>query len=68
MSREAGNYDLILTGCPPDFSSVARNAIAESDYRIIPAKPGYLSSLGVNSHINAGALGNSLHDGEHTEG
>lgn len=52
LKNEAGNYDLVLIDCPPSFGASVMNAIAASDYYIIPAKLDYLSSLGVNSLEN----------------
>lgn len=48
-------YDLIIIDCPPNLGVVTKNAIVASDYYIIPAKPDYLSTLGINElvkHIN----------------
>lgn len=52
LKNEDGNYDLVLVDCPPSFGASVMNAIAASDYYIIPAKLDYLSSLGVNSLNN----------------
>ena len=52
LNDEAGNYDLVLIDCPPSFGASVMNAIAASDYYIIPAKLDYLSSLGVSSLEN----------------
>ena len=41
-------YDLILIDCPPNFNIVTKNAIVASDYILIPAKPDYLSTLGID--------------------
>ena len=43
-----GDYDYLLVDCPPNFNIVTRNAIVASDYYLIPAKPDYLSTLGIN--------------------
>lgn len=40
-------YDVILIDCPPNFNLVTQNAIVASDYYIVPAKPDYLSTLGI---------------------
>lgn len=42
------SYDLILIDCPPNFNIVTKNAIAAGDYVLIPAKPDYLSTMGVD--------------------
>jgi len=41
-------YDLILIDCPPNFNIVTKTAIVASDYLLIPAKPDYLSTIGIN--------------------
>lgn len=41
-------YDLILIDCPPNFNIVTKNAIVASDHILIPAKPDYLSTLGID--------------------
>ena len=43
-----GEYDLILIDCPPNFNIVTKNAIVASDHILIPAKPDYLSTLGID--------------------
>jgi chromosome partitioning protein len=50
--REAINavkneYDVVLIDCPPNFNIVTKNALLASDLYIIPTKPDYLSTLGV---------------------
>lgn len=42
------DYDIILIDCPPNFNIVTKNAIVASDYVLIPAKPDYLSTLGID--------------------
>jgi chromosome partitioning protein len=41
-------YDLILIDCPPNFNIVTKTAIIASDYILVPARPDYLSTLGIN--------------------
>lgn len=41
-------YDLILIDCPPNFNVVTKTAIVASDGILIPAKPDYLSTLGID--------------------
>lgn len=41
-------YDIILIDCPPNFNIVTKNAIVASDYILIPAKPDYLSTMGID--------------------
>jgi chromosome partitioning protein len=40
-------YEIILIDCPPNFSIVTQNALVASDYYVAPAKPEYLSTLGL---------------------
>lgn len=42
------NYDLVLIDCPPNFNIVTKNALIASDKILIPAKPDYLSTLGID--------------------
>ncbi|AVS97300.1 ParA family protein [Paracidovorax avenae] len=42
------NYDIILIDCPPNFNIVTKNAIVASENILIPAKPDYLSTLGID--------------------
>ena len=44
----AAGYDFVLIDCPPNFNIVTKNAIMASDNILIPAKPDYLSTLGIN--------------------
>lgn len=41
-------FDMVLIDCPPNFNIVTKNAIVASDYLLVPAKPDYLSTLGIN--------------------
>lgn len=41
-------YDFVLIDCPPNFNIVTKNAIIASDQILIPAKPDYLSTLGID--------------------
>lgn len=41
-------YDLILIDCPPNFNVVTKTAIVASDQVLIPAKPDYLSTMGID--------------------
>lgn len=43
-----GQYDLVLIDCPPNFNIVTKNAIVASDSVLVPAKPDYLSTLGID--------------------
>jgi len=46
-------YDVVLIDCPPNFNIVTKNAIVASDYILIPAKPDYLSTLGIDYLIRS---------------
>jgi chromosome partitioning protein len=41
-------YDVVLMDCPPNFNITTKNAIVASDHILIPAKPDYLSTLGID--------------------
>jgi chromosome partitioning protein len=41
-------YEVILIDCPPNFTMVTRTAIVACDHLLIPAKPDYLSTLGID--------------------
>lgn len=43
-----GEYDIVLIDCPPNFNIVTKNALIASDKILIPAKPDYLSTLGID--------------------
>ncbi|AWS42954.1 ParA family protein [Streptosporangium sp. 'caverna'] len=47
-ANDLSSYDLILIDCPPNFNVVTKTAIAASNYILIPAKPDYLSTLGID--------------------
>ena len=42
------DYDIVLIDCPPNFNIVTKNAIIASEKILIPAKPDYLSTLGID--------------------
>lgn len=45
---ENADYDIVLIDCPPNFNIVTKNAIVASEKILIPAKPDYLSTLGID--------------------
>ena len=45
---DEAEYNLVLIDCPPNFNIVTKNAIVASDGILIPAKPDYLSTLGID--------------------
>lgn len=47
LNQEQKPYDVVLIDCPPNFNVVTRNALVASNYYIVPAKPDYLSTLGI---------------------
>ena len=60
----AAGYDLVLIDCPPNFNIVTKNAIMASDNILIPAKPDYLSTLGIDYLIrNLGKLEEEFNQG-----
>lgn len=42
-------YDVVLIDCAPSFGLIAKNAVAASDMLLIPTKPDYLSTNGIDS-------------------
>lgn len=46
-SLSRGAYDYVLIDCPPNFNIVTKTAIAASNYLLVPTKPDYLSTLGI---------------------
>jgi chromosome partitioning protein len=42
------DYDIVLIDCPPSFNVVTKTAIVASQHILIPARPDYLSTLGIN--------------------
>jgi len=42
------DYDIALFDCPPNFNVVTKNAIVASDAILVPAKPDYLSTMGID--------------------
>jgi len=46
-------YDYVLIDCPPNFNVVTQSAIVASDCLLVPAKPDYLSTLGIENLLTA---------------
>jgi chromosome partitioning protein len=42
-------YDVVLIDCAPNFGLIAKNAVAASNLLLIPTKPDYLSTSGIDS-------------------
>ncbi|WP_306209017.1 ParA family protein [Actinoplanes sp. RD1] len=40
-------YDIVLIDCAPNFGLVTKTAIVASDFVLVPAKPDYLSTIGI---------------------
>jgi len=45
---ETADYDIVLIDCPPNFNIVTKNAIVAAEKILVPAKPDYLSTLGID--------------------
>ena len=41
-------YDLVLIDCPPNFNIVTKTAIIASSFLLVPARPDYLSTMGID--------------------
>jgi chromosome partitioning protein len=41
-------YDVVLLDCAPNFTMVTRTGIVACDHIVVPAKPDYLSTLGID--------------------
>jgi chromosome partitioning protein len=44
-------YDYLLIDCPPNFNVVTKTALVASDKYLVPAKPDYLSTLGIEQLV-----------------
>ena len=42
------DYDVVLIDCAPNFTMVTRTGIVASEHILVPAKPDYLSTLGID--------------------
>lgn len=50
---ERQGYDFVLIDCPNNFNIVTKTAIVASDHLLIPAKPDYLSTIGIDYLIKS---------------
>jgi chromosome partitioning protein len=48
-----GSYDYVIIDCPPNFNIVTKNAIVASNHLLIPARPDYLSTIGIDYLIKS---------------
>jgi chromosome partitioning protein len=53
QSLSNSKYDIILIDCPPNFNIVTKNSLVASNYILIPAKPDYLSTMGIDYLIKS---------------
>ena len=47
--KEIADYDVCLVDCAPNFGLIAKNAVAASDLLLVPTRPDYLSTNGIDS-------------------
>ncbi|MBV8524989.1 MAG: ParA family protein [Acetobacteraceae bacterium] len=47
-SIDQSAYDLVLIDCPPNFNVTTKMAIIACDYLLVPARPDFLSTLGID--------------------
>jgi chromosome partitioning protein len=47
--KSLAEYDVVLIDCAPNFGLIAKNAVAAADMLVIPTKPDYLSTNGIDS-------------------
>jgi len=45
---DANEYDIVIVDCPPNFNIVTKTAIVASDYILVPTRPDFLSTLGID--------------------
>ena len=48
LSSLENTFDITLIDCPPNFNIVTKNAIVASECILVPAKPDYLSTMGID--------------------
>jgi chromosome partitioning protein len=62
-SIDPAAYDVVLIDCPPNFNIVTKMAIIACDYILVPARPDFLSTMGIDYLIrNVTQLVNSYND------
>lgn len=47
-SIDQNAYDVVLIDCPPNFNIVTKMAIIACDYIFVPARPDFLSTMGID--------------------
>jgi len=47
-SIDESAYDVVLIDCPPNFNIVTKMAIIACDYILVPARPDFLSTMGID--------------------
>lgn len=47
-NMDENQYDVVLVDCPPNFNIVTKTAIVACDYILVPTKPDYLSTMGID--------------------
>lgn len=47
--KDLADYDTVLIDCAPNFGLIAKNAVAASTMLLIPTKPDYLSTNGIDT-------------------
>jgi chromosome partitioning protein len=52
LATAMDNYDLIVCDCPPNLTIPTQNALAASDFYVVPISADYLSALGIGILLN----------------
>lgn len=48
LSIPSDSYDVVLIDCPPNFNIVTKMAIVACDFILVPARPDFLSTIGID--------------------